>query len=38
MLRVFNAFPIGLGWRRLRYKGMLGSSGDQLLEETGKVR
>ena len=38
MLRVFNVFPIGLGWRRLRYKRVLGSSGDQLLDEKGKVR
>ncbi|EHA63510.1 hypothetical protein Syn8016DRAFT_0551 [Synechococcus sp. WH 8016] len=30
-------FPIGLIQSGLRYKGVLGSGGDQLLEETGKV-
>jgi len=38
MQLVFMASLTGLAQQRLRYKGMLGSSGDQLLEETGKVR
>lgn len=38
MLRSTRRFLIGLSAKGLRYKGVLGSSGDQLLEETGKVR